>query len=125
LAFWAEKRCQETATVNGTGLDLKVPVSGLKDLTCFKKDGAPDLKADGSLSGKKWGIYGNACRIDKPCVVDEIHLRRFDGLLVNSFFLKSNSILDLCKMLETQHSQKCYLLTPVFDRNIYHFYQDH
>ena len=30
----------------------------------------------------KWGVYGNACRIDRPCVVDEIHLRRFDGLLV-------------------------------------------
>ncbi|KAF3646148.1 putative protein phosphatase 2C 15-like [Capsicum annuum] len=30
-----------------------------------------------------WGIYGKACRIDKPCVVDEVHLRRFDGLLEN------------------------------------------
>ncbi|KAF0912379.1 hypothetical protein E2562_014033 [Oryza meyeriana var. granulata] len=29
----------------------------------------------------KWGIYGNVCRLDRPCVVDEIHLRRFDGLL--------------------------------------------
>uniref|UniRef100_A0A804M706 Coenzyme Q-binding protein COQ10 START domain-containing protein n=1 Tax=Zea mays TaxID=4577 RepID=A0A804M706_MAIZE len=29
----------------------------------------------------KWGVYGNICRIDKPCVVDEIHLRRFDGML--------------------------------------------
>lgn len=30
----------------------------------------------------KWGVYGNVCRIDRPCVVDEIHLRRFDGMLV-------------------------------------------
>lgn len=29
-----------------------------------------------------WGIYGKVCRLDKPCLVDEIHLRRFDGLLV-------------------------------------------
>ncbi|CAD6342814.1 unnamed protein product [Miscanthus lutarioriparius] len=29
----------------------------------------------------KWGVYGNVCRIDRPCVVDEIHLRRFDGML--------------------------------------------
>ncbi|KAG2533975.1 hypothetical protein PVAP13_9NG198200 [Panicum virgatum] len=29
----------------------------------------------------KWGVYGTASRIDRPCVVDEIHLRRFDGLL--------------------------------------------
>ncbi|KAL6638229.1 hypothetical protein ACP70R_025801 [Stipagrostis hirtigluma subsp. patula] len=28
-----------------------------------------------------WGVYGNACRLDRPCIVDEIHLRRFDGLL--------------------------------------------
>ncbi|CAN4121820.1 unnamed protein product [Withania somnifera] len=30
-----------------------------------------------------WGIFGKACRLDKPCVVDEVHLRRFDGLLEN------------------------------------------
>lgn len=29
-----------------------------------------------------WGIFGKTCRLDKPCVVDEVHLRRFDGLLV-------------------------------------------
>ena len=33
------------------------------------------------LNGQ-WGVYGNVCRLDRPCVVDEIHLRRFDGLLV-------------------------------------------
>nr|BAJ93672.1 predicted protein [Hordeum vulgare subsp. vulgare] len=32
------------------------------------------------LNGK-WGVYGSVCRLDRPCVVDEIHLRRFDGLL--------------------------------------------
>jgi len=31
----------------------------------------------------KWGIFGKICRLDKPCLVDEIHLRRFDGLLVS------------------------------------------
>ncbi|KAH9621385.1 hypothetical protein KSS87_007199 [Heliosperma pusillum] len=30
-----------------------------------------------------WGIFGNVCRVDRPCQVDEIHLRRFDGLLEN------------------------------------------
>ncbi|WOL12300.1 hypothetical protein Cni_G21066 [Canna indica] len=29
----------------------------------------------------KWGAYGNTCRLDRQCMVDEIHLRRFDGLL--------------------------------------------
>ncbi|KAJ1704578.1 hypothetical protein LUZ63_004357 [Rhynchospora breviuscula] len=84
LAFWAEKKCGEIINVNGAAIDLKVPVSGLKDLSGIKKlNGGADLKADGSSSGKKWGIYGNTCSIDRPCVVDEIHLRRFDGLLEN------------------------------------------
>ncbi|XP_045823404.1 uncharacterized protein LOC123916092 [Trifolium pratense] len=30
-----------------------------------------------------WGIFGKVCSLDKPCVVDEVHLRRFDGLLEN------------------------------------------
>ncbi|KAG7608600.1 Coenzyme Q-binding protein COQ10 START domain [Arabidopsis suecica] len=30
-----------------------------------------------------WGVYGKACKLDKPCTVDEVHLRRFDGLLEN------------------------------------------
>ncbi|XP_065874877.1 uncharacterized protein [Euphorbia lathyris] len=30
-----------------------------------------------------WGIFGKVCRLDRPCIVDEVHLRRFDGLLEN------------------------------------------
>lgn len=30
----------------------------------------------------KWGVFGKTCDLDSPCKVDEIHLRRFDGLLV-------------------------------------------
>lgn len=30
-----------------------------------------------------WGVYGKVCKLDKPCTVDEVHLRRFDGLLVS------------------------------------------
>lgn len=33
-----------------------------------------------------WGVYGKVCKLDKPCTVDEVHLRRFDGLLVSSWF---------------------------------------
>lgn len=29
-----------------------------------------------------WGIFGKSCPLDKPRMVDEVHLRRFDGLLV-------------------------------------------
>ncbi|KAM7496331.1 hypothetical protein LguiA_020745 [Lonicera macranthoides] len=28
-----------------------------------------------------WGVFGKCCKLDKHCVVDEVHLRRFDGLL--------------------------------------------
>lgn len=31
-----------------------------------------------------WGVFGKVCRLDRPCLVDEVHLRRFDGLLVNN-----------------------------------------
>lgn len=45
----------------------------------------------GSLShsnelNNNWGVYGKVCKLDKPCTVDEVHLRRFDGLLVSSLF---------------------------------------
>lgn len=29
-----------------------------------------------------WGVFGKVCNLDRPCIVDEVHLRRFDGLLV-------------------------------------------
>ena len=34
----------------------------------------------------KWGVFGKVCRLDRPCMVDEVHLRRFDGLLVIHIF---------------------------------------
>ncbi|XP_020260049.1 uncharacterized protein LOC109836542 isoform X2 [Asparagus officinalis] len=30
-----------------------------------------------------WGVFGKVCSLDRPCMVDEVHLRRFDGLLEN------------------------------------------
>ncbi|KAE9587353.1 hypothetical protein Lal_00004334 [Lupinus albus] len=53
-----------------------------------KKEGLSSL-VSGSLSASsgevssKWGIFGKACRVDRHCTVDEVHLRRFDGLLEN------------------------------------------
>ena len=29
-----------------------------------------------------WGVFEKVFKLDRPCMVDEIHLRRFDGLLV-------------------------------------------
>lgn len=33
---------------------------------------------------RNWG-FGKVCNLDKPCMVDEVHLRRYDGLLVNYY----------------------------------------
>lgn len=30
-----------------------------------------------------WGAIGKTCRLDRPCLVDEVHLRRLDDLLEN------------------------------------------
>ncbi|GFY87489.1 hypothetical protein Acr_05g0011280 [Actinidia rufa] len=32
---------------------------------------------------RNWGVFGKVFKLDRPCMVDEIHLRRFDGLLEN------------------------------------------
>lgn len=32
-----------------------------------------------------WGVFGKVCNLDRPCIVDEVHLRRFDGLLVTAW----------------------------------------
>ncbi|XP_039158103.1 uncharacterized protein LOC104418018 isoform X2 [Eucalyptus grandis] len=34
-------------------------------------------------SSSNWGVFGKVCKLDRPCVVDEVHLRRLDGLLEN------------------------------------------
>ncbi|XP_073294924.1 uncharacterized protein [Primulina huaijiensis] len=40
----------------------------------------PLFPSTGELNAN-WGIFGKSCPIDRPCMVDEVHLRRFDGLL--------------------------------------------
>ncbi|XP_052188806.1 uncharacterized protein LOC127799110 isoform X2 [Diospyros lotus] len=32
---------------------------------------------------RSWGVVRKFCKLERPCVVDEVHLRRFDGLLEN------------------------------------------
>ncbi|XVE83428.1 hypothetical protein DITRI_Ditri16bG0088000 [Diplodiscus trichospermus] len=41
------------------------------------------LQPSSSELNSNWGVFGKVCRIDRPCMVDEVHLRRFDGLLEN------------------------------------------
>ncbi|RCV40048.1 hypothetical protein SETIT_9G020000v2 [Setaria italica] len=72
---------------SSTSSQLKFHSSTI-DTTSSKFKEAPPTSGVGSVLPSpsseligKWGVYGNTCRIDRPCVVDEIHLRRFDGLL--------------------------------------------
>lgn len=44
----------------------------------------PLSPSSSELNGN-WGIFGKVCRLDRPCMVDEVHLRRFDGLLVTNW----------------------------------------
>uniref|UniRef100_A0A7N0RD58 Coenzyme Q-binding protein COQ10 START domain-containing protein n=1 Tax=Kalanchoe fedtschenkoi TaxID=63787 RepID=A0A7N0RD58_KALFE len=41
------------------------------------------LSPSSTEPNNKWSIFGRICRLDRPCMVDEVHLRRFDGLLEN------------------------------------------
>lgn len=40
------------------------------------------IPSSSSELNTNWGVFGKVCRLDRPCTVDEVHLRRFDGLLV-------------------------------------------
>ncbi|CDP11047.1 unnamed protein product [Coffea canephora] len=31
-----------------------------------------------------WAVFGKVCKLYNPCMVDEVHLRRFDGLLLSN-----------------------------------------
>ncbi|KAK6938007.1 Coenzyme Q-binding protein COQ10, START domain [Dillenia turbinata] len=54
------------------------------------KDEAP-LPRPSSELNSKWGVFGNVCRLDRPCMVAEVHLWRLDGLL-----LKENGGVHRC-----------------------------
>ncbi|XP_058087450.1 uncharacterized protein LOC131234527 [Magnolia sinica] len=43
----------------------------------------PLLAPSPSEVNSKWGVFGKVCALDRPCMVDEVHLRRYDGLLEN------------------------------------------
>ncbi|KAK2965102.1 hypothetical protein RJ640_026112 [Escallonia rubra] len=41
------------------------------------------LSPSTSEVNSNWGAFGKFCKLGRPCMVDEVHLRRFDGLLEN------------------------------------------
>ncbi|KNA22884.1 hypothetical protein SOVF_030170 [Spinacia oleracea] len=69
----------ETSVISGT-----TSLSGtLKEKETPSSSSLGPLPQAPSELNSTWGIYGKVCRIDRPCLVDEVHLRRFDGLLEN------------------------------------------
>lgn len=50
------------------------------------------LTPSSSGFNSKWGVYGKVCRLDKHRMVDEVHLRRFDGLLVTLLILNCSNL---------------------------------
>ncbi|KAL5555156.1 hypothetical protein UlMin_037392 [Ulmus minor] len=58
-------------------------VSPLELKDGFSTSNFGPLNPSSSESNSKLGILGKACSLDRHCMVDEVHLRRFDGLLEN------------------------------------------
>lgn len=78
------------ADVANPGIDLDGALSVEKlSPGVFKKSYAsssfdPLFQSSSELSSN-WGVFGKVCKLDRPCIVDEVHLRRFDGLLVTDW----------------------------------------
>lgn len=79
------------------------PSHGVESESPFTERSAASSSVVGSLPhsnelNSNWGVYGKVCKLDKPCTVDEVHLRRFDGLLVSRLITlrKKNSSLIFC-----------------------------
>ncbi|CAI0403928.1 unnamed protein product [Linum tenue] len=64
--------------------ELSRSTSGARDIeeTYNSTNSSPVPASAGDISCN-WGIFGKACSLEKRCLVDEVHLRRFDGLLEN------------------------------------------
>ncbi|XP_057971362.1 uncharacterized protein LOC131160063 [Malania oleifera] len=72
---------------SGVNLDGNVCEKDKLSLGKFKKDNASSsigpLHPSATELSTHWGIFGKFCKLDRHCMVDEVHLRRFDGLLEN------------------------------------------
>ncbi|KAI9165042.1 hypothetical protein LWI28_006495 [Acer negundo] len=72
-------------TSPGLDLDSALSEEGKMPSGEFKKSiSSSNFRSISSSNlNSKWGVFGKVCKLDKPCLVDEVHLRRFDGLLEN------------------------------------------
>nr|XP_027099921.1 uncharacterized protein LOC113719094 isoform X1 [Coffea arabica] len=78
----ADSFTSTSSDVSGVASDKNdFPTGELKE-KLLKATLSPLSPAKSELSSN-WGVFGKVCKLDKPCMVDEVHLRRFDGLLEN------------------------------------------
>ncbi|CAK8579033.1 unnamed protein product [Lathyrus sativus] len=68
--------------INGSLYETDKLASG-EDKEGLETSISSSLPTSSSELNSSWGIFGKVCSLDKPCGVDEVHLRRFDGLLEN------------------------------------------
>lgn len=71
---------------SSTNIDVSIPEKNTISTGALKeklgKATLGPLAPATSDPNSNWGIFGKTCKINKTCTVDEVHLRRFDGLLV-------------------------------------------
>lgn len=60
----------------------KEKTSTVEEKESYASSNLGPLLPSSSEQNSNWGVFGKVCKIDRPCMVDEVHLRRFDGLLV-------------------------------------------
>ncbi|OWM76350.1 hypothetical protein CDL15_Pgr028220 [Punica granatum] len=94
LAFRAERNFEGTQKLKMmVNSQSKKSITGVTSIAIDNiKDGvlsSSSASATSPLSpplaevNNNWGVFGKVCRLNKPCIVDEVHLRRLDGLLEN------------------------------------------
>ncbi|KAL2941929.1 putative polyketide cyclase [Bienertia sinuspersici] len=86
MPLLTSSKTETSVNSSGTSLSSTVEEKNMSTEELEKSSSSPSLgplpRAPSELNNN-WGIYGKVCSLDRPCLVDEIHLRRFDGLLEN------------------------------------------
>ncbi|XP_050368836.1 uncharacterized protein LOC126786922 [Argentina anserina] len=67
--------------MDGSQCEKDYPLNEFKEN--FSGPTSSSLPPASTELNSNWGVFGKVCRLDRPCLVDEVHLRRFDGLLEN------------------------------------------
>ncbi|KAL5192309.1 Transport protein particle subunit [Glycine soja] len=71
------------AAINGSSVKKINGASSEKNKKEIATSVSGSMLTSSSEVRSNWGVFGKVCRLDRPRMVDEVHLRRFDGLLEN------------------------------------------